>query len=109
MSLALIPLAALMALATYPSRALPLLTPGIERLPVRARLYLRLVGPSVLAALAVANVTVQTAGGRSTFHVGIEWIAVAVAVALMAWRRNLFVALAAAVVLVAVARLAGIA
>lgn len=108
MSLALIPLAVLMAVATYPSRALPLLTPGIERLPARARLYLRLVGPSVLAALAAANVTVQKAGGHSTFHVGIEWLAVAVAVALMAWRRNLFVALAVSVVLVAVARLAGL-
>ena len=45
----LVLLAVLMGAVTYPSRALPLLAPGIERLPPRALLYLRLVGPTVLA------------------------------------------------------------
>ena len=51
MSTELIPLAVLMFVATYPSRALGLLTPGLERLPKVAFAYLQLVGPAVLAAL----------------------------------------------------------
>ena len=108
MSVSLVALAALMGAVTYPSRAIPILAPGIERLPGRARLYLRLVGPSVLAALAAASVMVSTSDGRPAFHVGVEWLAVALAVAVMAWRRNLFVALAVAVVVVAVARQMGL-
>jgi branched-subunit amino acid transport protein len=103
-------LAVLMGLATYPSRALPLLAPGIERLPKVAFEYLRLVGPAVLAALAAVNVMVVTTGGGSpAFHVGIEWLAVAACAAMTAWRRNLLVGLLGAVVLVAVARAIGIA
>ncbi len=109
MSLSLVGLAVLMAIATYPSRSVPLLSPGIERLPGVVRLYLRLVGPAVLAALAAANVMLTTSGGRPAFHVGIEWAAVAVSIALVAWRRNLFAGLILAVVLVAVARSAGLA
>ena len=52
MSTDLILLALLMGAVTYPSRALPLLAPGIERLPSWALDYLQLVGPAVLAALA---------------------------------------------------------
>ena len=51
MSTELVLLALLMFAVTYPSRALPLLAPGIERLPPRALLYLRLVGPAVLASI----------------------------------------------------------
>ena len=110
MSLGLVPLAVLMALVTYPARALPLLTPGIERLPPRALLYLRLVGPAVLAALAAVNtVLVVDASRRASVHVGIEWLAVAVALVLAARVRNLFVGLVAAVALTAIARAAGIA
>ena len=58
MSTVLVPLAILMGLATYPSRAIPLLAPGMQRLPARVRLYLRLVGPAVLAALAAVNTMV---------------------------------------------------
>lgn len=106
----LIWLALLMGLVTYPARALPLLAPGIERLPAAATEYLRLVGPSVLTALAAVSVMVATNGaGSPTFHVGIEWLAVAVCAVLTAWRRNLLVGMAAAVVLVAVARESGIA
>ena len=110
MSVHLVLLAVFMGLVTYPSRALPLLAPGIERLPRVATEYLRLVGPAVLAALAAVNVMVLTPeGGSPAFHVGIEWLAVAVCAALTAWRRNLLIGLVGAVVLVAVARALGIA
>jgi branched-subunit amino acid transport protein len=109
-SVELVGLAVLMGLVTYPSRALPLLAPGIERLPAWATEYLRLVGPAVLAALAaVAVMVVTTESGSPTFRVGIEWLAVAVCAVLTAWRRNLLVGMIAAVVLVAVARALGIA
>ena len=45
--------------------------------------------------------------GAPAFHVGIEWLAVIASMALMWWRHNLFYSLAAAVVLVAVARQLG--
>jgi branched-subunit amino acid transport protein len=107
-SLALVPLALVMAAVTYPSRAVPLLVPGIERMPAWARTYLRLVGPAVLSALAAVNAAVVSADGRQSISVGITWLAVAVCVALMYWRRNLFVGLASAVVLMAVARQLGL-
>ena len=109
MSLHLVLLAVLMAAATYPSRAIPLLAPGIERLPKRALDYLQLVGPAVLAALAAVNVMVVSAAGRPTFHVGVEWLAVLVSIVLMAWRKNLFFGLAAGVAIVALARALGLA
>lgn len=103
-------LAVLMGLVTYPSRALPLLAPGIERLPGVAMEYLRLVGPAVLAALAAVNVMVVAAeGGSPAFHVGIEWPAVVVCAALTAWRRNLLIGLVGAVAIVAIARALGLA
>ena len=110
----LVPLALLMGLVTYPSRAIPLLVAGAGRLPPRALAYLRLGGPAVLAALAAVNtmVVVETApdGTRlPSFHVGIEWLAVAAAVAIVAWRRNLLLGILAAVALVAATRAAGIA
>lgn len=110
MSVELVGLAVLMGLATYPSRSLPLLAPGIERLPAIALEYLRLVGPAVLAALAAVNVMVLTdSSGTPAFHVGIEWAAVAICGAVTAWRRNLLLGLVAGVALVAVARATGIA
>ena len=110
MSTQLVLLAVLMAAVTYPSRALPLLAPGIERLPPRALLYLRLVGPAVLASLAAANsLVVKAADGTPALHVGIEVVGVVACAALVAWRRNLFLGLVAAVAIVAVARLTGIA
>ena len=51
MSTELIPLAFLMFLVTYPSRALGLLTPWLDRLPRIGFEYLQLVGPAILAAL----------------------------------------------------------
>ena len=55
----LIVLALLMAAVTYPSRAVPLLAPAFERLPVRALEYLRLVGPAVLGAIAASQAFVE--------------------------------------------------
>jgi branched-subunit amino acid transport protein len=108
MSVALVPLAILMGLVTYPSRALPLLVPGMNRLPAAVQLYLRLVGPSVLAALAAVNVMVSLDAARHpSFHVGLEWLAVGLCLALVAWRKNLFLGLLAAVVLMAGARALG--
>ena len=110
MSVVLVPLAILMGIATYPSRAIPLLVPGMHRLPAPVQLYLRLVGPAVLAALAAVNVmTVHDGSRHATFHVGIEWVAVGLCIALVGWRRNLFFGLIAAGALVAVARFAGVA
>jgi branched-subunit amino acid transport protein len=110
----LVPLAFLMALVTYPSRALPLLLVRSARFPAPLLAYLRLVGPAVLAALAAVNtvVIVETAAdGRriASLHVGVEWVAVLVCLALVAWRKNLFLGIAAAVAIVALARAAGIA
>jgi branched-subunit amino acid transport protein len=108
-SVELIGLALLMGLVTYPSRACRYWR-GIERLPPAALEYLRLVGPAVLAALAIVNVTVVEApSSGQLFHVGFEWVAVAVCGVLTAWRRNLFVGLIGAVLLVAVARATGFA
>jgi branched-subunit amino acid transport protein len=105
----LVPLAVLMFLVTYPSRAIGLLAPGIERLPRRALDYLQLVGPAVLAALAAVSIMVRTGGDRPVFTVGLPWISVGVCLALVAWRRNLFVGLAAAVAIAVAGRTIGIA
>lgn len=110
MSLTLVGLALLMGLVTYPSRAVPLLTPGLQRLPRWGRDYLRLVGPAILAALAAVNVGLVTdAAGRPTFQVGVGWLAVVVAVALVAWRRNLLLGLVCGVLVTALLRAAGLA
>lgn len=110
MSVTLIGLAVLMGAVTYPSRALPLLAPGIERLPAGILAYLRLVGPAVLAALAAVNSMVLVDSARhATFHVGIEWVAVGACIALVAWRRSLLAGLVVAVVLTAGARALGLA
>ena len=103
----LVVLAILMGAVTYPSRALPLLTPGIERLPRWALDYLQLVGPAVLAALAAVNVMVVSTDGGQAFHVGVEWLAVLTSIAVMARRRNLFLGLALGVILVATIRALG--
>jgi len=106
----LVLLAVLMFAVTYPSRALPLLAPGIERLPPRALLYLRLVGPAVLASIAATNtLVVKAADGSPAFHVGIEVVGVLACALMVAWRRNLLLGLVAGVAIVAVARLAGVA
>ena len=105
----LVALAVLMLAVTYPSRALGLLTPGLERLPRVAFDYLQLVGPAVLAALAAVSVMVIVRNDVSTFHVGIEWLAVLVCLVVVVRRRNLFLGLVAAVAIVVVARGTGLA
>lgn len=108
MSLDLVLLALLMGAVTYPSRALPLLAAGVHRLPPIVLLYLRLVGPAVLLAVAAVNVLVWSGpDGQPVLHVGVEALAVVVAVAVVAWRRNLFLGLLAAVLISAVVRALG--
>ena len=108
MSVALVPLAFLMWAVTYPSRALPLLAPGIERLPAWAVSYLRLAGPAALAALAAVN-CLLTADKPPHLLVGVEPVAVGVCVLIVARTRLLFPGVAAAVVVVAVTRALGVA
>jgi branched-subunit amino acid transport protein len=110
MSSSLVPLAVLMFLVTYPSRALGLLTPWLDRLPRIGFDYLQLVGPAILASLAAVSVMVITdEAGRQSFHVGIEWVAVLACLAVTAWRRNLLLGLIVAVAIVVVARGTGLA
>jgi branched-subunit amino acid transport protein len=105
MTVNLVGLALLMAAVTYPFRAIPLFAPTKDRLPLLAQRYLRLVGPGILAALAAGNTAfAEDAAGRNSFHLGIEWIAVALAVVLISWRGNVFVGILAAAVMVALGR-----
>jgi len=106
----LVLLAVLMGAVTYVSRAVPILAPGIERLRPRALLYLRLVGPAVLASLAAANTLVWTAAdGSRAIHLSIDIVGVLVCLGLTAWRRNLLLGLVSGVAIVAVARAIGVA
>jgi branched-subunit amino acid transport protein len=110
MSTDLIPLALLMFLVTYPSRALGLLTPWLDRLPRIGFDYLQLVGPAILAALAAVSVMVVVSDeGTPMFHIGVEWIAVLACLAVTAWRRNLLMGLIVAVAIVVIARNLGLA
>jgi len=109
MSTQLVLLAVLMFLVTYPSRALGLLAPAMDRLPRRALDYLQLVGPAILAALAAVNVMVITTDAGPRFHIGLEWLAVGACLAVVAWRRNLFLGLVVAVAIAIAWRAAGIA
>jgi branched-subunit amino acid transport protein len=106
----LVPLALLMGLATYPFRAIPLLAPGFQRLPARVQLYLRLVGPAILAALAaVDTMIVVDAARHPSFHVGPEWLAVGLCIAVVASRRSLLIGLVLAAALIAILRAVGLA
>ena len=107
MSLAFAPLALLMWAATYPSRALPMLAPGIERLPRPAVAYLRLAGPSALAALAAVN-CLLTSDRPAGLLIGVEPLAVLLCALIVARTRLLLFGVTAAIVLVAVARAAGL-
>jgi branched-subunit amino acid transport protein len=106
LSWSLVPLAFLMWAMTYPSRALPMLAPGIEKLPPWAVTYLRLAGPSALAALAAVN-CLLTSGSPRSLLVGVEPLAVLVCVAIVARTHQLLPGVTAAVVLVALARAFG--
>jgi len=80
----LVPLAILGGLGTYAARALPMLVPGIDRLP------------PVVGAIAAASVFVQ--GG--TFTVGPEAVAVFAGAAVGRWRGNLLVGMVVSVLVV---------
>jgi branched-subunit amino acid transport protein len=107
MSTDLVPLAVIMWAVTYPSRAVGLLAPAIDRLPRRALDYLQLVGPAVLGAIATVNTLFPTSGSN-TIEVGIVWASVLACIALVAWRRNLFLGLVAAVAIAVVGRAIGL-
>jgi branched-subunit amino acid transport protein len=107
MSAEYVGLALIMFAFTYPSRAVGLLAPAIDRLPKPALDYLQLVGPAVLSALAAVNVMVAVVDGQSVFTVGLPWLSVLACIALVAWRRNLFIGLAAAVLIAIVGRALG--
>ena len=110
MSTTYLSLALLMGLATYPWRAVPLLAPGMHRLPSAVQEYLRLVGPAVLAALAAVNTFIAIDAERhASPHVGIEWLAVGICITLIALRRSLLVGLVVAAGMAAAARAAGLA
>ena len=105
----LVPLAILMGAVTYPWRAVPMLVPGIHRLPEQVQLYLRLVGPAALAALAAVNTMVLLDPNRHpTFHIGADWIAVGLCIALVAMKRSLLVGLVLAAALIAALRVTGL-
>lgn len=110
MDLGFVPLALLMAAVTYPWRAVPLLAPHMQRLPQVVRDYLRLVGPAMLATLAAVNVAVVTNATRTerSFHFGVEWLAIALCVAVVGARRSLLIGLLGAIAVVAVARAVGV-
>jgi branched-subunit amino acid transport protein len=105
----LVLLAVLMFAVTYPTRALGLLAPALDRLPRRAFDYLQLVGPAVLAALAAVSVMVISDDDGPHFHIGVEWLAVLLCLVLVAWRRNLLLGLVGSIVVVVVARATGVA
>jgi len=105
---ALVPLALLMWAVTYPSRALPMLAPGLERLPSWAITYLRLAGPAALAALAASG-SLLTTDSPPHLQLGVIPLAVALCVVVV-WRTKLLLAgVGAAVLIVALARAAGVA
>ena len=61
------------------------MTPGLDRLPKIAFDYLQLVGPAVLAALAAVSVMVVVGDDDvPSFHIGIEWVAILAALAIVA-------------------------
>ena len=110
MSTDLVWLALFMGLATYPWRALPLLAPGMHRLPERVQEYLRLVGPAILASLAAVAVMVEIDDARHpSFNLGIEWLAVGACIVLVAARRGLLLGLLVGAAIAALARASGLA
>ena len=92
----LVPLAILGGIGTYAARALPMLIPGIDRLPPAVLEYLRLIGPAVLGAIAAASVFVQD----GAFAVGPEAVAVFAGAAVGRRRGNLLLGMVVSVLVV---------
>jgi len=106
LGVALVPVAVLMWLVTYPSRVLPMIAPGLDRLPKWAVTYLRLAGPAALAALAATG-SLLTGDTPPRLQLGVMPLAVALCVILV-WRtRFLLIGVGGAVVMVAVAHALG--
>jgi branched-subunit amino acid transport protein len=99
-----------MGLVTYPARAIPLLVPGMHRLPAPILAYIRLVGPAILTSLAAVSVMVSLDASRHpSFHVGPEWLAVGICAVVVATRRGLLLGLILGTGLVAGLRALGLA
>jgi branched-subunit amino acid transport protein len=96
----LVPLAVLGGIGTYAARALPLLAPGVDRLPAPVLTYLRLIGPAALGAIAAADIFVAD----GAFRVGPEAVAVITGAAVGWWRSNLLVGMAVSVLVVLLLR-----
>lgn len=100
-----------MAAVTYLLRLTPLLGGGVGRIPDRALVYLRLVAPAMLAALAAIGVLLVAQSGSGaherSLHLGIEGLAVLACVLIVAAGRSLIVGLVAAVLLAFVGRQLG--
>jgi branched-subunit amino acid transport protein len=90
--------------ATYLTRALPLVVAGRGEAPVALRRYLDALPIAVIAALAGAGIAVPDA----TTTQGAEIVAAVVAVALARWRRNLLIAVVGGVIVVAGLRALGL-
>lgn len=110
MSTEFVGLAVLMLAATYPSRGVGLLVPGIHRLPKPALDYLQLVGPAVLSAIGAVAVLVRVPeDGSPTFGIAVDSFAVLAALLVTVWRRNLLFGIVTAVAIAIVARASGLA
>lgn len=96
----LVPLAVLGGIGTYAARALPLLAPGVDRLPAPVLTYLRLIGPAALGAIAAADIFVAD----GAFRVGPEAVAVITGAAVGWWRSSLLVGMAVSVAVVLLLR-----
>jgi branched-subunit amino acid transport protein len=90
-------------LATYLTRALPLVITVRGPMPAALRRYVDALPIAVIAALAGAGIAVP-----DTITGGAEVVAAAVALAVAVWRKNLLLAVLAGVGLVALLRAAGL-
>ena len=106
----LVVLAVLMFLVTYPSRAVGLLTPGIERLPKLALDYLQLVGPGRADRHRGGRRAGPRQRRRQADRSTSAWrrSRSPPRSRSVAWRKNLLVGLVVAVVIVAGARALGL-
>ena len=109
MSTDLVLLAVLMGAVTYPSRALPMLAPGIERLPPARSSTCASSGRRCWRRSPPRrrSSTRTTRACRRSSSDPRSW-ACSLCMAIVWWRRNLFLGLLAGVVLVALLRVAGI-
>lgn len=96
----LLPLVVAAAAGTIAARAIPLLAPGIDRIPPTARAYLRMIGPAALGGIAATAVFLHD--GAPIF--GPEAVAVILGAAIGRLRNSLLLAMVIAVVVVLLLR-----